>query len=874
MKKYLAILFIICSFVTIDTYGADQEMRGVWVASVYNLDYPSKPGLSAAELKSEALSIIETTKSAGLNTIFLQVRPCSDSLYPSTLFPWSAYLSTAQGTAPDGGFDPLDFFVSESKKHGIAVHAWLNPYRITKSGFATRDEALNSLASWHPARHNESAVLFGVDGNLYFNPAEPVTKQLILDGTMEIVKNYDVAGIHIDDYFYPSGKFDDSASWEKYGAGYDSIEDFRRAAVTDMVYSLYDNIKSYDKKLQFGVSPFGVWANKSSHPEGSDTKSSQSYYDHYADTKKWVKDGKLSYIMPQLYWHMYSVEASYEKLTAWWSDVVSGTDVALYTGLATYRIADAPKEDVWYGTDEIARQLAHNQSAPQSKGFCVFRLRSISENAQLLSLLKTAAAGEVQTPKQLVITKPSPNIITSYNQFYFCGKSASALSVNGISISLSKSGYWGVTLPLVYGENVLVFKNETDTITHKVYRQFKYETDKSVHIQTAEIDDASVSIPLYSSDKYGLLRVEFDYNKIGIDYTSSSPDAVINADYTNVYSTPDRGKGGVCYLNQGDILPVEKIENGFALFSDLGYVELKNCSLRTGKKNENIEIKELTHRSDEKNYYIDFTLNSDCPAYFLKNENSYKIVFFGGITGENIYADFIKNSKLIIEDDKLIYSFEPIDAHMFSGYSFKKSGKTATLTLKKAPVIGDEKPLSGTVIVIDPGHGGEALGALSCVDTFPEKNINLTYSLSLRDNLQERGATVHLLREDDVDISLSDRLNRSKAHNPDILISMHSNSTVANLDMREFSGVQIFANSTTSTLLGTSINTELERANIKVVPTVPDSDLFMVKPYFSQSILIENGFLANPDDLELLLSERYKKSFCDAISTGIINFLK
>ena len=196
---------------------ASTEMRGLWVSSVINLDYPSQPTTSADELRSQADKILDNAKACGFNAIFLQVRPCADAIYPSKIYPWSIYLTGQQGVAPNASFDPLAYWVEGAHQRGMELHAWINPYRITKTAAEWDKMAASSPAKQHP----EWTIVY--KDNYYFNPALPEVRQLVIDGAVEMAQNYAIDGVHMDDYFYPGTDFDDAASFAELGAGFSDI---------------------------------------------------------------------------------------------------------------------------------------------------------------------------------------------------------------------------------------------------------------------------------------------------------------------------------------------------------------------------------------------------------------------------------------------------------------------------------------------------------------------------------------------------------------------------------------------------------------------------------------------------------------------------
>lgn len=354
------------------TPSASEEMRGVWVSSVYNLDYPSSPTTDPDKLRAEADEILDNCVKWGLNAVFLQVRPSGDALYKSDLFPWSKYLTGSVGTAPQDGFDPLEYWVEAAHKRGLELHAWINPYRITRG----KDTEWNQLPSTHPAKMNPDWVVKYSDGNYYFNPGIPEVRDLVTRGAVEIVQNYDVDGLHMDDYFYPGTDFNDAATYQKYGSGFSNIADFRRDSVNQLVAQLDTAVHNIDPDIQFGISPSGIWANKSTDPRGSNTNGSEHYVSSYADSLYWIENGLVDYIIPQIYWEIGHKLADFATLADWWNHAVAGSDVHLYIGMGAYRCADNPT-GVWTTTDPLFDSLAYLENKDNVGGCVFFRYGSI-----------------------------------------------------------------------------------------------------------------------------------------------------------------------------------------------------------------------------------------------------------------------------------------------------------------------------------------------------------------------------------------------------------------------------------------------------------------------------------------------------------------
>lgn len=316
------------------------EMNGVWIASISNIDFPSKPDLSEQKLKAELDSIVETVDKAGLDTIFFQVRPSSDALYRSDIFPVSRYISTEGKLV----IDPLKYIIDVASKKDIAVHAWINPLRVAVGG------TVEDLPNGHPAKDHPEWCIKYADGKIYFDCGIPEVRKLIADGIREIIEGYDVEGVVFDDYFYPYPQyetdiegnktvaaFEDSATFGQFGDEYDDIGDWRRDNVNRLVKLVYDTVKKIDNNCIFGVSPFGIWKNGYGDDSGSATRGSQSYYDIYCDSITWIKEGFVDYIAPQLYWRAEESAASYTALCDWWAMMTENTGVGLFISHGAYR---------------------------------------------------------------------------------------------------------------------------------------------------------------------------------------------------------------------------------------------------------------------------------------------------------------------------------------------------------------------------------------------------------------------------------------------------------------------------------------------------------------------------------------------------------
>ncbi|MDF6041389.1 family 10 glycosylhydrolase [Streptomyces sp. JH14] len=351
-----------------DRRVARRELRGMWVATVANVDWPSVPGLSAAEQQAELIAYLDAAVERRLNAVIFQVRPTADALWPSPYEPWAQYLTGVQGQDP--GWDPLGTAVREAHRRGLELHAWFNPYRVANH------TDLSRLVPTHPARlHPEWVLPYG--GKLYYNPGLPEVRRFVQDAMLDAVRRYDIDAVHWDDYFYPypvAGQvFDDDATYAQYGAGFPDKAAWRRDNTDKLVREMAARIKDIKKNVQFGISPFGVWRNAATDPLGSDTTAGVQTYDNlHADTRGWVKKGWIDYICPQIYWNIGFTAADYAKLLPWWDDVVRGTGVDLFIGEALYKAGDPAQPAAWQDPAELSRHIDFAAAYDQVRGHVYF----------------------------------------------------------------------------------------------------------------------------------------------------------------------------------------------------------------------------------------------------------------------------------------------------------------------------------------------------------------------------------------------------------------------------------------------------------------------------------------------------------------------
>jgi len=370
MTKFV-LLFLLFPFALFAQKFPKREFRGVWVASVLNIDFPSAKGLSSQVQQRHFKWILEEHQKNGMNAIIMQIRPAADAFYASPYEPWSEFLTGEQGKAPDPYYDPLTFMVEETHQKGMEFHAWLNPYRATMNG---------NISEKHVTRlHPEWFVNYG--GKKIFNPALPEVRNYIVEVVVDILKRYDIDGIHFDDYFYPypiaNQDFPDESSYQKYGKGFADKAAWRRNNVDLLILDIHQAIQKHKKHVRFGISPFGVWRNKSQDEKGSLTNSSMNCYDDlHADILSWLKKGWIDYVIPQIYFEMDNQRVAYPNLVNWWTE--QRFDAHLYIGQGIYK-GDPNDKNTWKNT-ELPMQLRFNRKIPKVQGSAYFSSKSITRN--------------------------------------------------------------------------------------------------------------------------------------------------------------------------------------------------------------------------------------------------------------------------------------------------------------------------------------------------------------------------------------------------------------------------------------------------------------------------------------------------------------
>lgn len=453
MKKTFLLLLALHMFIS----GFSQlkrNVRGVWLTTYYNIDWPQK-NLTTQQQQASLLKILDTLYSVGINTIYFQVRSQCDAMYNSNIDPWSADLTGKQGVAPNPYWDPLEFIIKECHKKNIELHAWINPYRATSNSLPVSPQHVS-------VKHPEWLLKTGT-----LNPALPEVRNYINEVVADIVKRYDVDGIHFDDYFYPEGAFNDDEYFAKFKGGFSSKADWRRNNVDLLIKQISESISRLKPWVKFGISPTGIYQNSKDPLIGSDTRGKQHFSELFSDTKKWLREGWIDYLEPQLYWHFNQPGSEFHLLTKWWNNNSFNRD--MYIGLGAYK---AGIYDGWKNASEIPKQIRFALSSEMKniKGVSIFSTASIINNQMnLKDSLKLVFSDPVLIP-----TMPWKDSIVPKSPF-----NLSVLKQNGINIlqwsnSVENNEMDKTFKNIIYGSNEFPVKRNSQNFVALIPAANKY----------------------------------------------------------------------------------------------------------------------------------------------------------------------------------------------------------------------------------------------------------------------------------------------------------------------------------------------------------------------------------------------------------------
>ncbi|MEI6274590.1 MAG: family 10 glycosylhydrolase [Prolixibacteraceae bacterium] len=442
------------------------EFRAVWVATINNIDWPSKPNLSVSDQKKEFLRLLDSFQKFNLNVVIFQVRAASDAFYQSKTEPWSHFLTGKQGRPPGPYYDPLAWAIEMCHQRGMELHAWFNPFRVRNLGYYPLEP--NSFAAKHPQYVKE------FDKKLFLDPGYPEVRMHVEEVIAEVARNYEVDAILLDDYFYPypvdGKKFGDEMSFAKYGHEFypKQIKAWRRENINDFISALHDSLKQINPKIKFGISPFGIWRNKSVDADGSPgLKGISSYDDLFADVRKWLKEGWLDYVIPQLYWEKGNHFGDFSSMVQWWSENSYGKPI--YIGQALYKSTSEKKG--WARPDEINEQINQLRTNEKVRGFAFYSASNIGKlsSKQAMSLfnnqLKDLAAIDDDRHSSIItgpvaVQLPGKTVIPVESEEQIKQDFKASLEDNPIAFRESWNSLSGIipTVRRMIGSRVLTWK--------------------------------------------------------------------------------------------------------------------------------------------------------------------------------------------------------------------------------------------------------------------------------------------------------------------------------------------------------------------------------------------------------------------------------
>jgi len=843
---------------------SNDEFRAVWVTTVLNLDFPSQQALSADAMKQEIDAIVAHTAALGLNAIIFQVRPTGDAFYESNIFPWSQWLSGTQGQGiPD--FDPLAYWIEASHAKGIELHAWINPYRIIHT--ITNSSDPNTLAPNHPVRLRPELAVGWTDPNgrqgLFLDPGLPEARQLIFDGIADLVRNYHVDGIHIDDYFYPGTDFDDAASFARYGNGMD-LHDWRRENVNELIKGIQSVIRALNDELgrnvRWGVSPTAIWKNESSNPYGvPTTRGMESYHTLYADTRRWVMEEWVDYINPQIYWYIGFEIADFEAVFNWWVDLCRGTNVDLYIGHAAWREDLNHQPPRWDG--EMVRQLEMVAACDVTAGSVFFRFESLQgavgnairnfymrQGRQPIMVLDTLTVGTPQQDTTLTAASASGFHITGTSDPY------EILYMNGaVVLNRTVEGFFSVFAPLDAGVNVFTFSQAgQDDVTRRITLNAPGTPDPPAPAATV----TQITTPTYATVTDGAAWVFPGHTTAG------------GSDWMLLPGQQDR--------------VIAESSNGFVRLSNGMWINRNHVTLRTENAFiENVLRNGVYHAGA---YYDMIVWQSDMfPAAYAGFDGQTLTIYFGMHTEAppltlpaNLSETMFSSVRSGMHGITPYHAFTIRDDVRFEGHFIDFDNGEFRLHLRRRRTLtpGD-MPLVGITIVLDPGHGGEEYGAIGPLGGhLSEKDLTLINSLKLAERLTALGANVHLTRDDDTTVTLQERVDLSWRVMPDLFISLHVNSVAETTNAANISGFTVWyrnAGSVNISRIFLDFMHDINPATTRY-RNINQANFFVCRPQWVPSVILESGFIVNIDDFVWLIDPVMQDKMADAMVESILSY--
>ena len=849
----------------------EREFRAVWVATVLNLDFPSRQDLSATAMKQEIDAIVARSAEIGLNAIIFQVRPTGDSFYESDIFPWSHWLTGSQGSGVPG-FDPLAYWIETCHANDIELHAWVNPYRIIHT--TTNSSDPNTLAPNHPVRLRPELSVGWSNSNgnkgLFLDPGLPEARQLIIDSISEIITKYDVDGIHFDDYFYPGQNFDDAASFASYGNGL-PLADWRRENVNDLITGIQAVInernETLGKNVRWGISPTAIWMNGSSDPDGvPTTRGQESFHALYADTRRWVMEGWVDYICPQIYWYIGFESANFEPILDWWIDLCGEAGVDLYIGHAAYREDQNDQPPNWRG--EMVRQLEMAGKSDVVKGSVFFRYGSL--RGTVGSAIRSFYLGEDAPPPNrpvmiidtLTVGMPREDTSVTANESAAIGHSITGASdpskplyMNGEEVTnRTIEGFFYIFAPLEAGENIFTFSQEgQEDVTRKITRNAPRPSTAS---PSPAPTITRITTPTY---------------------------ATVTSDAAWVYTGNSTSGGSDWMLDPGqrDRVTAES-SNGYVKLSCGMWISINNVSLQAESRLTENVLRNGIYQTGPDHDTIVWRSDVFCAVYAGFDGNVLTVSF--GMHTEvppltlpaNLAGTIFSSVSSGMNDETPYYAFTLRDDAKLEGHYIDYENGELRLHLKKRKTLAaGNLPLTGITIVVDAGHGGDEYGAIGPLGRgLAEKDINLINSNILSGRLSALGATVYTTRGADISVPVQQRVDLSREVKPDLFISLHVNSVAETTNASNIRGFTVWYRNPGSVDLSRTILDIMYDVNPATNRhrNINQANFFICRPQWAPSVILEASFIINIDDFVWLIDPIMQEKMADAAVAAIMEY--
>lgn len=534
MKKLLLYLSTLLLQINAIAQNPKREVRAAWLTTVSNTDWPKST--SQTTQRNNMIAILDSYKELGINTVYFQARSLSDAMYKSNIVPWATILTGTYNQAPANNFDPLQFVIDEGHKRGMEVHAWLNPYRV-----AATASAYNSLPSTHPAKQAGMKVLTG--GNTrYLDPGLTAVRNHVNQVIMEIVNNYDIDGIHFDDYFYLTGVgTQDSQTFIDEPRGYTNLNDWRRNNILRLVTETNTAIKAQKPWVKFGISPSGIYRNSTNPSIGSNTAGSEHYNVQYIDSKYIMEQNLIDYLTPQVYWYIGQPNANFSIVTNWWNNINTTRHITI--GIAAYKVGDSDQGAFNTNTNEISQQINLVRGTTNLKGVAYYNTTTL--NANTFSFRTNLIANQYSTlalvPSMSWIDNTAPAEPTALAANLQSGKTKLTWTAPTVATEeLQKVVRYAVyrstssTIDFNNSTNLIAIIPSTDVsytdhaVTPGAGTSYYYAVTSLDRISNESIASSTVADPTVLPVKLINFAAKKDNNRIKIEWSTASE---VNSDY-------------------------------------------------------------------------------------------------------------------------------------------------------------------------------------------------------------------------------------------------------------------------------------------------------------------------------------------------------